>query len=365
MTTPQIRLARETDSRGNDASSSIHHPAPAIKTGLVTLAPGVLGKASRLHTLMFWLVGLLGFIVVILVVLHIGSLEKMAALARSARPEWLVVALLVQAATYISAALVWRQALVRAKHSMPLRTLVPLGIAKVFTDQVLPSGGISGTMLAVRGLIRRRVPAGIAMAAMLIGLVSYDVAYLIVVLTSGGILWAHHHINIALLTGISIFVVITVAVPTTVLGLKRWGERKPIAWVGKWLGATALLRELTDAPTTLLRSPSLLIQTVGLQLSIFLFDAFTLWLAFNAIGQVPPLWVVFVSFAIASMVATIGPIPVGLGTFEASSVGMLSLLGVSVEAALAGTLLLRGLTFWLPMLPGVWLARRELKHTPL
>jgi len=31
-----------------------------------------------------------------------------------------------------------------------------------------------------------------------------------------------------------------------------------------------------------------------------------------------------------------------------------------VEAALAATLLLRGLTFWLPMVPGLWLARREM-----
>jgi glycosyltransferase 2 family protein len=43
-------------------------------------------------------------------------------------------------------------------------------------------------------------------------------------------------------------------------------------------------------------------------------------------------------------------------------VGMLSSLGVSVEAALAATLLLRALTFWLPMLPGIWLARRELRR---
>ena len=88
-------------------------------------------------------------------------------------------------------------------------------------------------------------------------------------------------------------------------------------------------------------------------------DALTLWLAFKDIGAVPAIWVVFVSFTIASMVATTGPIPVGLGTFEAGSVGMLSFLGVPIEAALAATLLLRGLTFWLPMLPGIWLARRE------
>jgi uncharacterized membrane protein YbhN (UPF0104 family) len=41
---------------------------------------------------------------------------------------------------------------------------------------------------------------------------------------------------------------------------------------------------------------------------------------------------------------------------------MLSLLGVSVEAALAATLLLRALTFWLPMLPGIWFARLEIRR---
>jgi uncharacterized membrane protein YbhN (UPF0104 family) len=40
----------------------------------------------------------------------------------------------------------------------------------------------------------------------------------------------------------------------------------------------------------------------------------------------------------ASTAATLGPIPLGLGTFEAACVGMLSLLGVAIETALAATL---------------------------
>jgi hypothetical protein len=39
---------------------------------------------------------------------------------------------------------------------------------------------------------------------------------------------------------------------------------------------------------------------------------------------------------------------------------MLSLLDAAIETALAATLLLRGLTFWLPTLPDLWLARREI-----
>jgi hypothetical protein len=203
---------------------------PVAETGLVHIAPRLLGKTSRLRLLMFWIVGLMGFLAVILVVLHLGSLQKMAELIRSARPGWMLVALAVQCGTYVSAAFVWRVALRQAGHPLALRTLIPLGIAKVFTDQVLPSGGISGTMLVVRGLTGRHVPAGIAMAAMLVGMVSYDIAYLFVVLASTGVLWLQHRLNVALIAGVAIFVVVTVTVPAAVLGLKQWGSRAPIAW---------------------------------------------------------------------------------------------------------------------------------------
>jgi hypothetical protein len=56
------------------------------------------------------------------------------------------------------------------------------------------------------------------------------------------------------------------------------------------------------------------------------------------------------------------PVPLGLGSFEAGSAGMLSLLGVPLPVALAATLLLRGFTLWLPLLPGLILMRGSFKH---
>ena len=90
----------------------------------------------------------------VLIVLHFGTIEEFTRLARAARPEWLFLVCVAQAATYVSASLVWRQALRRAGHPRPLITLIPLGIAKLFTDQVVPSGGVSGAILVVRGLTR-------------------------------------------------------------------------------------------------------------------------------------------------------------------------------------------------------------------
>ena len=120
---------------------------------------------------------------------------------------------------------------------------------------------------------------------------------------------------------------------------------------------------LGEAPGHLLRDGALLSQTMIFQASIFLLDAATLWAMLRAVGQNISFLAAFPSFVVASMVATFGLVPLGLGTFEATCVAMLRTLGVPLEAALTATLLLRGFTLWLPMLPGLLLARREFKSS--
>jgi uncharacterized protein (TIRG00374 family) len=308
-----------------------------------------------------WAFGLLTLLALILVVAHLGTIEEFTRLAMEAAPYWFFLACVAQMATYVCAALVWRQALKRAGHPRPLSTLVPLGIAKLFTDQVVPSGGVSGAILVARGLVRRQVPTNVAMGALLVGLVSYFAAYLASALTGFGILWFHHRANVALFLVVAIFVAIVVAIPSGVLWMKQWGHRLPGSWIRRLPGTAHLLRAIAESPTDLLLDPVLLGETVALEFAIFALDALTLWLMFRALGNDPAIWIVFVSFIMASMAATLGPIPLGLGTFEAGCVGMLSFLGMAIETALAATILLRGLTFWLPMVPGLWLARLELR----
>jgi hypothetical protein len=70
-----------------------------------------------------------------------------------------------------------------------------------------------------------------------------------------------------------------------------------------------LLKAIAKAPTGLLRDPVLLAETVTLEFSVFALDVLTLWLAFRALGDSPPIWIAYVSFIMASMAATLGPIP--------------------------------------------------------
>ena len=178
-----------------------------------------------------WLLGLVTLSALLVGALHFSSLQAFVQLARAARPEWLLLACVAQMGTYVCAATVWHRALYRAGHRRSLRSLVPLGVAKLFMDQAIPSGGASGTVLVVKGLTRRRVPLHFAMAAMLVGLVSYDAAYLIAVLGSAGILWLQGRASLAPVAAVSIFAADVVTIPVADLFLSRWSDHRLNAWL--------------------------------------------------------------------------------------------------------------------------------------
>jgi uncharacterized protein (TIRG00374 family) len=121
---------------------------------------------------------------------------------------------------------------------------------------------------------------------------------------------------------------------------------------------------MASTPTDLLRDTRLWFRAVTVQVVEIGLDAATLHVMLLALGVRVPLTATFASYVMASAVARVVPVPLGLGSFEAAMVGMLRAVGVPLEAGLAATLLLRGLTMWLPMLPGLWFARRELRAGP-
>ncbi|MEO5867813.1 MAG: hypothetical protein ABIS14_03930 [Sphingomonas sp.] len=80
---------------------------------------------------------------------HFGDLEGFGQMFRKARPQWLIVALVLQGSTYFSVALGWRAVLSKSGTAMPLRRLVPLAISKWFADQMISVAGMGGNVLLV------------------------------------------------------------------------------------------------------------------------------------------------------------------------------------------------------------------------
>lgn len=328
-----------------------------------------------------WLTGLLCIGAVIAVVLNISDLEHLLAVIQGIEPRWLLLAVVTQALTYVAGAGVWHQVLRAAARPAPFLVLYRLSLAQLFAEQALPSSGLSGALLVMKGLVNRGIDETIGMGCMLVGMISYYGAYVTAIIASFVILISTNGLRdpnmLVLITPLiviaSLFGLLMAGVLSTVFWLRRRGKEAVIpAWLRPWLrhwpSLEAILNRvlyiLAEAPAPLLRNRPLLIKAGLLQLTVFLIDAMTFSIMLRAIGADLSYQVTFASFVLASVVGSVLPIPLGLGTFEGSCVALLHLFQLPVATALVGVLLLRGFTFWLPMVPGLLLARHELNATP-
>ena len=304
-----------------------------------------------------WLFGLAILAAVALFAAHRSEAKEFARLVAHAQPAWLFLGLLLQLSTYIADARIWQRIIMRAGILRPLWSYMSLGLAKLFMDQVVPSGGMSGILLVVRALDRRGIPRGASMAAVVVDHVSYYTAYVAALAVALGVVWVHGSLTLFIILPAVIFAPVAAGIPAVLVlvsrgrSLPHWIRRLPIVGSG--------LRTLAEATPGVAHDGSLISRCMGLQVAIFLLDAGTLWIMLRAIGLSVHPAQVFASFMLSTLARTLGPVPGGLGIFEAASVATLKLMGVPIAAGLAATLLFRGFSYWLPMVPGILLARRE------
>jgi len=303
-----------------------------------------------------WFFGLSLLVAVVMFATHHSQEMAFAQLILHARPVWLLVGLLLQTGTYMTDARIWQRVLRCANISRPLRSYVGLGLAKLFMDQAIPSAGLSGTLLVIRALDRRGVPRDASMAAVVIDLVSYYAAYTLALVIALVIVWVHGDLTLLMAVPAGIFAPLAAAVPMALLWVSR-GRTLP-KWLKRLPFIRPALRALGEATPAIAHDLSLITRCTGLQFAILALDAGTLWIMLWSLGLVVHPAPVFASFMLSTLARTLGVVPGGLGVFEAASIATLKLIGVPVAAGLASTLLFRFFTFWLPLAPGLILARR-------
>lgn len=314
----------------------------------------------RLNSLLRWLPGTVLLAGLAVLALRKVAWEHFSEIIQHAEPIWLVAAVLLQLGTYVCAAATLQRGIKASGVSRNLFGLVPLGLAKLFVDQVVPTGGLGGTVLVVRALERRGVARGVATAAVVVNTLAFYASYAIAVGATLAILWLRHGISRAILILLTLFAIYAVAMPVLILWIVYGGRRALPGWVSRVPGLEKAIAAMKEAPTSTLRHPILFLESIALQLGIIVLDAFTLDALLRSIGHPAPFQILFTSFVLASIAATLSLLPGGVGSFEAGSVASMRYLGVPLEVALTGTLLFRGLTLWLPMLPGIWFARHEM-----
>lgn len=316
-------------------------------------------------SLWIWLPGLLITLVLLIAVFRFAELQHFVELAAAADPRWLVFGIVAQALTYVCAGGVWWLALRHAGYAMRLREFAFLGIGKLFVDQALPTGGASGTVLVAASLRNRGIPLRIAFFAMLVGLSSYYSAYFASALASFVIIWTNHRMGFALASAFALFALVALFIPLAVIAMRSLSQRYIPAWLKRRKTVQIILLEMSEAPLFELMTLRLFLGTVAFQIAVIMLDAATLWIAFKSIGYSVDPFVAFAGMVSGSIGTTIGPAPLGLGTYEGSAVAILTVLGVPVAPSLTAVVIFRGLSFWLPMLPGMWFSRRELGKPPV
>jgi Mg2+-importing ATPase len=317
-------------------------------------------RTRRGHRL--WLTWPIGFAVllgVIIVVTRLSEAGAFVALIQAARPRWLLSALALHAATYAAQAVVWH--LVSRKpgrRTLPFWDGIRIGVAKQFVDHVVPSAGISGTVFAAKAFRRHGLSQLVLRAAVAVNLITANLAFAIGVSAALVIAAIRGQYHGAIIVPAALFAMFSGAFATTLLRLP--GRRVPalprsVAWLP---GLREGLRFVAGADPRIVRQPGLLLHATAWQSLIILMHAAALLLVIRALGVELAFPAVFASFMLSSLVRSMGIVPGGLGTFEAMSVFTLRLAGATPAVALSATLLFRGITFWLPMLPGLWFSRR-------
>jgi uncharacterized protein (TIRG00374 family) len=259
--------------------------------------------------------------------------------------------------TYLAEARVWQVIIARAGISKPLRSYISIVFAKLFMDQAVPTGGMSGTLLIVHALDRRGIARGSSMAAIVVDIMSYYAAYVAALAIALGIFWAYGTLTLIILLPAAIFAPLAAGIPVA-LGLVSRGRTLP-QWIQRLPIIGSGLRALAEATPDIAHDAALIARCLSLHVAIFLLDAGTLWIMLFALGLSVHPAQVFASLMLSTLARTLAPVPGGLGIFEAASVATLKLIGVPIAAGLAATLLFRGFSYWLPMVPGIILVRRE------
>lgn len=285
---------------------------------------------------------------VLTVALHLSEEEDFVKIVQQANVYWLVLGIVLQAGTYVAQSLIWKIALESTGHFFKLKNLFGLSLGQLFINQTVPSASISGALFVSKVLARKKVSRSHISTVLGLSFISYFEAYALAAALAVVQLWVQGNIQ-KVMAIISLIIILMIGLSAFVLV-----NRISSVWMQRILEKLGLTRVDLKGLNF-----QLIIKGIFLQLTIFIFDFLTLWIMLRALGINANLGPVFASYMIAFIVKSFGIIPGGVGIFEAAAIASLHHAGVSVAGSLAATLLYRGLSYWLPMIPGLFLVRRE------
>jgi uncharacterized protein (TIRG00374 family) len=291
-----------------------------------------------------------------------GEFSRFLELVSDLDLKWVIVAIGLQVLTYFCNGAMWTTTLTRFGHRIPHHLVATMSVMKLFIDQMIPSFGMSGDLAIVRRLLGKGVQKGEAATVLIINLFTRYASYVVLFEIAVILLWAGNYLNTSIEMLAGVFSVFVAGACCGIYFILRKAHKGHVPhWITKKKFLMPFLEALAEARGNEFKYPSLWMKVSILQAAIFILDILTLQVLIAALGHPINFIFAFISFMLASAVATLSIIPAGIGAFEGTAVAMLVLFGVPFDVSVAATLLLRGFAYWIPMIPGGILFWQEMK----
>jgi glycosyltransferase 2 family protein len=282
---------------------------------------------------------------------HSALLAVAGRAATHAQSTWSMVALILALSAFPMAALTLGAA---ANQPLPLLRTTQVELAGTFVNRIAPNGigraVVSGRFLVTRGLRSDQAAAAVA-ATVVAGLIVHTGG--IVLTTSLDGVRSMHHLP-TLMRPVALATAVLVALAVAGWAAIRRSDRD--GRFGLWPRSVA--RQLMG----LLRDPVRAGRVLAGVLTATILTVLAFWASMNAVMPTALLPAATI-YLIGTAVSNIAPAPGGIGVTEAALTTGLVMSGMPAAPSLAGVLIFRLVSFWLPTLLGgiswLWLWRSK------
>jgi phosphatidylglycerol lysyltransferase len=317
-----------------------------------------------------WIFILLTILFVWVVVTRFTELTQLKDTLAQGQWTWVLAAILSQIAYYTVFAGSYQAAFRTVGIQTRTRDLIPVTLASIFINVVVPAGGAGGAALFAEDLARRDKPASRAAAGVLLQMIADFSAFTLVLIPGMIYLFIEHDLKIYEIIAVVILLLITVGLSSILLlgiwnpkllqSLFNWAQRttnwvygrlnRSLSLADDWAKKNA--EEFGQASAAVAEHTFDLLRTIGIACVAHLLDLVTLFLLFRAFNQPISLGALVAGYAIGILFWIVSITPQGIGVVEGMMTLTFTSLGIPVGVAAAVALTFRGLTFWLPMMLG-------------
>jgi uncharacterized membrane protein YbhN (UPF0104 family) len=284
---------------------------------------------------------------------------------------WIALGVLLEVCSFAGYVVLFRAVFVRGASRIGWRESYEITMAGLVATRLFAAAGAGGVALTAWALRRSGMEPRLVACRMVAFIVLLYVIY------AGSLLLDGIGLGVGLFPGGGSFA-ITIVPAIVAAGLfvaagamallpgdverrlERWasGSGRLAHWLARAATAPALASSGVRTAIELLRErdPGLL----G-ALAWWGFDISVLWAMFHAFGTPPPFTVIWMAYFVGTL-GNLLPLPGGLGGVEGGMIGAFAAFGVDFKLSVLAVLAYRGISFWLPTLPGA-VAYFQLRRT--